>query len=270
MAKTKAPAAPPFAELSLEPGASWVKIKNALDRLDRDRQQSLSASEILTVAAALQAVGALDKPIVNSNTVLTLACEMRDLPLIKALLSLGANVNAPTQYQQSPLMQVIHGLRNRGDRTEVDQALACMKTLLAAGADIHHRNQCEQQAIHWASWDLSFIEITRWLLSVGADPSSPEKGDCFTPLHHAAKHADADTVRLLLEAGADPMLKAKDQDKWVEPLGVAIHWSAYVGGNYEVMLILADAMQARLAQDERQALDEAASKAPRPGARPGI
>jgi ankyrin repeat protein len=52
-------------------------------------------------------------------------------------------------------------------------------------------------------------ETMRLLLDAGADPDAQQKGG-FTPLHEAAHTDDVEMARLLLEHGADPSIAADD------------------------------------------------------------
>jgi ankyrin repeat protein len=52
-------------------------------------------------------------------------------------------------------------------------------------------------------------EAMRRLLEAGADPDSPQRGG-IAPLHAAAQADDADTARALLDHGADPGRQADD------------------------------------------------------------
>src|SRR4030095_9822387 len=46
-------------------------------------------------------------------------------------------------------------------------------------------------------------DVVRVLLAHGADPNARDGGDNATPLHFAAAQGNVDSVRLLLDAGAD-------------------------------------------------------------------
>jgi ankyrin repeat protein len=52
-------------------------------------------------------------------------------------------------------------------------------------------------------------EAMRQLLEAGADPDSPQRGG-IVALHAAAQCDDVDTTRVLLEHGADPGRRADD------------------------------------------------------------
>jgi ankyrin repeat protein len=52
-------------------------------------------------------------------------------------------------------------------------------------------------------------ETMRLLLEAGADPDAQQKGG-FTPLHEAAHSDDVEMARLLLEHEADPGIEADD------------------------------------------------------------
>jgi peptide-methionine (S)-S-oxide reductase len=66
-------------------------------------------------------------------------------------------------------------------------------------------------------------EAVRRMLSAGADPKTPSTGlySHGTPLHHAVWSGSLDTVKALVEAGADPA--AKDTAWDATPLGWAEH-----------------------------------------------
>ena len=65
----------------------------------------------------------------------------------------------------------------------------------------------------------------RWLLERGLNPN--ERWDhwdaAVTPLHLAAMQGHAETVRLLLAAGADPHIRDRKHDS--DPIG----WAEYFG-----------------------------------------
>lgn len=221
----------------------------------------------LAIIPALKRHGQLDRPIFGSDTLLGLICQTRVQPgeaaalgLIRDVVALGASPNAPSQYGQSPLMQTLHGVRHGGVAPQA--AHERMKALVEAGADIHHRNQVSQQALTWALWERDCMPISRWLLSLGANPS-PAETDGFTPLHHAAKMGDMEAVRLLIDSGADLFALAQDQGKPATPLQVAVTWIGF-HRDTGVLELLAGAMAATL---ERQALEKALPSQSAPKAR---
>ncbi len=78
---------------------------------------------------------------------------------------------------------------------------AVVQALLAAGADVHEKNQDDLTALHWAVV-AHHADVARALLAGGADVN----------LLYAATidFGDADTVTALLGAGADANVKNKE------------------------------------------------------------
>jgi len=78
------------------------------------------------------------------------------------------------------------------------------RELIKAGADVNHVDSAGEAAISGAS-SSGHAEVVRYLISVGArvDIVAKETSN-FTPLHWAARSGSLETVKLLVEAGADP------------------------------------------------------------------
>ena len=85
--------------------------------------------------------------------------------------------------------------------------LDAVKTLIAAGADIHAaaRNSFKVQAIHAAVASKN-LEIVRVVLEAGADPNAAQQQG-FRPIHEAGSSGSRELADLLLKYGADPTLK---------------------------------------------------------------
>jgi ankyrin repeat protein len=79
--------------------------------------------------------------------------------------------------------------------------------LLLNGADVHQiaDTPMRNQALHAALALAREPDTVRMLLQHGADPNSPQMGG-FRPLHQAAAAGRLDLVRQLLDAGGDPAL----------------------------------------------------------------
>ncbi|HWA25108.1 MAG TPA: ankyrin repeat domain-containing protein [Lacunisphaera sp.] len=82
------------------------------------------------------------------------------------------------------------------------------RLLVGHGADWRKRNRRGAQPLHYAADTNRWVptaqaEVIRYLLSVGADPNSVDKGG-VTPLHRAIRTRSAPAVRALLEGGANP------------------------------------------------------------------
>ncbi|XP_046983093.1 ankyrin repeat domain-containing protein 65-like [Schistocerca americana] len=74
--------------------------------------------------------------------------------------------------------------------------------LVAAGADVGARGECETTALHWAA-ESGHLEAVKRLLGAGAEVDARDNRQ-VTPLHLAAYEGHTPVVRLLLGASADP------------------------------------------------------------------
>ena len=89
-----------------------------------------------------------------------------------------------------------------------------MKLLLAAGADADERESDGDSPLLWAAACGSSAETVRLLLEAGADPNVV--GDMegkTTPLISAVGEEKLEMVKLLLDAGADPNLEVFEVDE---------------------------------------------------------
>ena len=88
--------------------------------------------------------------------------------------------------------------------------LDAVKTLIAAGADIHApaRNPLKVQAIHAAVASKN-LDIVRAVLDAGADPNAAQQQG-FRPLHESGSSGSRELAELLMKYGGDPTLKNDD------------------------------------------------------------
>ena len=258
-ARSNGPQSAPQHQRSAKPKRLKSPAARAQEIADSAIGQCSVLAELQDLAPELLAADQLDAPIFSCDTALAMACGHGDPKAVKMLLELGANANAPTHYGQSALMEAVKSLSPNDPlhAVEWDLAQACMELVVAAGCDIHHRNQIGQQAINWASWSPKQLAAARWLLVRGANPSAACR-DGTTPLHSAAKHGCLETAKLFLDAGADieALAKSSDQAKLLDPLGLAMKW-VVLHKNFELLAFLADA---KTFAEEKRAAEELAKE----------
>ena len=117
--------------------------------------------------------------------------------IARVLLEHGADVNAPMDYDSTPLH--VAALYGRVD---------AIRVLLEHGAGINERENDDTAPLHLAA-QYGTVEAIRVLLEHGADVNVRSKDDT-TPLHDAVRYASDEAVRMLLEHGADVYARKND------------------------------------------------------------
>lgn len=144
----------------------------------------------------------------HGATLLFVAADACDLPMMQRLLEAGADPNVAARGSGG--VSPIHGV-SCGRRSD---APAAIELLAAHGADLDARNVRGVTALHMAVRDRN-VPAVRALLAHGASPDLEDRGRRSTPLRRAVantgrggtggRNDDAlEITRLLLEAGADP------------------------------------------------------------------
>jgi ankyrin repeat protein len=153
----------------------------------------------------------------NGFTALHLACTNRSAAMVERLLAAGANANAASLNGETVLMTCARA----GDAKAV-------KALLVHGARVNDKeNAHDQTALMWAAAQ-SHPDVVQILTETGADVRARSRSYAqtvvgeqtqragreelnytvlrggSTPLLFAARAGDAESVRVLLKAGADP------------------------------------------------------------------
>ena len=175
-----------------------------------------------------------------------------DLTEVRRLVDAGADVNGTDRHGMGPLLtfetSIIEFLLSRGadpdQQTNENGApvlvgiaymnhVACVRTLLAGGADPNLAHpETGETALHSSlskpEGDVVAADrycVVKLLLDAGADPNRCTTAGAATmafwrdvrtrgetPLHRAAAFAAENTIRLLIEAGADKSLRDANGD----------------------------------------------------------
>ncbi len=86
-----------------------------------------------------------------------------------------------------------------------------VRMLLERGADVQHRDAAGRTALMYAATG-PYAETVDVLLAAGAEPNAVDSGEKFTALMHAAAEGQLEVVRTLLAHNADPQLHDVDGD----------------------------------------------------------
>jgi len=122
--------------------------------------------------------------------------------MVKLLLESGADINAgdypDTARFYTRLMTPLH-------RAVCSSSKSCVEVLLAAGADLHTKNDMGETPLHLAA-EYGYTEIAELLLTYDANVDETDN-EGKTALHKAHNR---DTAELLIAGGANVNAKAKD------------------------------------------------------------
>ncbi len=130
----------------------------------------------------------------------------QDIDVVRRLLDLGADVNAP-----GLLFPVLYAATRQGDNPEL------IAVLLEAGADV--TPTAGQSPLHGAAYSGGPGAIAALVANGGEVDARDSRGT--TPLHRAVERKVHANVAALLEAGADVHLRTQDGDT---PLHLAAKW----------------------------------------------
>ncbi|RPA90873.1 ankyrin, partial [Choiromyces venosus 120613-1] len=109
------------------------------------------------------------------------------------LLSHGANINTPDdQFRMTPLIWAAN----------MEHPSTC-DLLVSAGADVFASDHRGETILHWAA-KRGFRGLVRQLVEEAGMSVDARENYGNTPLHCAVFFGQEDTVRLLLQAGANP------------------------------------------------------------------
>ena len=133
--------------------------------------------------------------------------------VVTVLLAHGADPNAVDDGKTTPLMLAVGfggdpdaGFENNGIKMSEARQLTVIRMLLAAGAKVDMRDSGGMTALCRATTRFNAKEVVPVLVEAGSDVNARSVGK-ETPLHGAAFCGDLQTVRYLVEHGADVTVK---------------------------------------------------------------
>jgi ankyrin repeat protein len=129
----------------------------------------------------------VEKPISDARP-LWRACETRSVPLVKAVVEAGADVNAANGEKKTPLWAAV-----------ASDSLDVVKYLVSKGADPKAYQEDERSTL---LWEATSREMAEFLIGAGVEPKY-KNGFGDTALHEACKRSHVEVAELLLDRGLD-------------------------------------------------------------------
>ena len=201
---------------------------------------AVKAGNSAAAVTLLQKKVDVNAPEADGTTALHWAARNDDAALVDRLIRAGANAKAANRYGVTPL------------------ALACengsapvVERLLSAGVSPNTTGPLGETALHLCA-RTGRPEAVKALIARGATIDTVENWRGQTPLMWAAAEGHADTMRLLIEAGADPNARSsiivwerqrteEPRDKWLPPGGLTPLLYAARDGKLESAKVLISA-----------------------------
>ena len=182
--------------LALLAAVAMQSAAQAASALVDAAREGNSASVSALLAEGAEATETSD----DGTTALHWAAYHDDVELARALLEAGADPNAINDYGSLPLAEAA-GIGNP----------AMIRLLLEAGADVEAANADGQTPLMVIA-RTNKVEAAQLLLAAGADVNRAETWRGQTPLMWASAQGQPAMIRLLLEHGAEPDVRAFAND----------------------------------------------------------
>ena len=139
---------------------------------------------------------------------LALAARAGSVQVVRYLISAGADINARTPVNETPLMLAAYFREGDGDSGSADRHDEALRILVDAGAQIENEPH-NYTPLAYAAYN-NRLRALRYLIDRGAKLDADAQGRVIyvnTPLMMAAIQGHREIVRMLLRAGADPLVR---------------------------------------------------------------
>lgn len=189
------------------PGGDYRDAQGVINAIEQDDVSSLRAmvgSGAVSVNQRLSAPGYS-----GGAPLIALAARAGSLATLRYLISAGADINASTPVNETPLMLAAY-FRDDGN-ISVDRHDAAVRLLVESGASLENVPG-NYTPLAYAAYN-NRQRALRYLIERGARLDADASGGTIyvnTPLMMATIQGNRDVVRVLLVAGADPLIRVRN------------------------------------------------------------
>lgn len=180
-------------------------LNNAIVTDDADYVRAAVKSRAVSINQSIPAPGYLE-----GTPLITIAAKYASLNTLRYLISAGANINARTPVNETPLMLAAFFYEEGGDSSarSYDRHEEAVRMLVEAGASLENEAY-NYTPLAYAAYQ-GHDRIVRFLLARGARVDADAQNDMTyvnTPLMMAAIQGHRGTAQSLLRAGANPRVR---------------------------------------------------------------
>lgn len=185
-------------------GLDGQAVINAIEQDDTSSLRAMLSRGTLSVNQRLPAPGYS-----GGAPLIALAARAGALDTLRLLISAGADINASTAVNETPLMLAAY-FRDEGNAS-VDRHDAAVRLLVESGASLENVPN-NYTPLAYAAYN-NRQRALRYLIERGARLDDDANGGLVyvnTPLMMASIQGNRDVVRTLLVAGADPLIRVRN------------------------------------------------------------
>jgi hypothetical protein len=207
--------------LDVPPGEELNATRKFLREINKSRSDFLDAVGKQDIERVKRMLAedkslAISRDIGDGWSVVMMACHFGNAPLLEVLIAAGAPLDA-TDFNNGQDAVMVCAEKGQAD---------CLRQLIKAKVHINRtarinygRLPMEMNALHMAAWKMK-PAVVSLLIEAGVDVNERAKSYAmFSPLQFAATEGDAESVALLLKAGADK--EARDGRRNINALQMA-------------------------------------------------
>lgn len=141
--------------------------------------------------------------------------------VVSFFLNHNAKVDATIQHKEDYFRNGWQPIHLAVARDDGDESLKITQLLISKGANVNAITAAGETPLHLTQ----NAAITKLLLQHGAKPDAISTGLIKEqPIHHFAMEGDVESIKLLLDHGADIEAKSAEETETITPLDTAVYW----------------------------------------------